>query len=531
MLVRINKTKIFIFVLISMMFVLILSNVTSKNDELKIRRNGPIEVYYNNPHLYTDPSRKTTSEIGLALIDLIDSSKKSIDFALYGMRNQPEVYKALERAKERGVLIRGVVDMNVDGTNTFKDTKKLFNIVDSIQTDYNWELVAAIKENRKEKADTYWAVPEGFEGTPQMVGYTLNDTQAIISVQASKEPSVYKGSIMHDKFFVIDQQKVWTGSANVTDTDTGGYNANIACIINNKLVAAAYTQEFEQMFLDSKFHQEKEILASEAEEIRVDTDTYVTVLFSPQQTPITSAFIPLIQQATDSIKISAFYLTHKALAGELIKAKERGVEIQIILDAVGATSGYTKHEILRAAGISVKVENFGGMMHMKSMIIDDTYLILGSVNFTQSGDVRSDENTLLIKSKEYTKEGIDFFNELWDSIPDMYLSFDPPAESKYSINSMSDGIDNDYDGLTDFLDDPNPEMILHPPFQIVELEEGNNLIKGITMNEGEKVYLLPNDVNYDNQALALYPKAFFPSVEEAKAAGYLPFNYNKYHLN
>ena len=36
---------------------------------------------------------------------------------------------------------------------------------------------------------------------------------------------------------------------------------------------------------------------------------------------------------------------------------------------------------------------------------------------------------------------------------DKYLRENPSAESKYSIGSCSDGIDNDYDGKTDLADD------------------------------------------------------------------------------
>jgi len=509
--------------------ILLLGGLSDNNDEiLKSKNNGPIEIYYNDPHRFTQPSKRTASDIGIALVELIDSATSTIDFAIYGMRNQLEVYQALLRAQQRGVIIRGVVDMNADGENTFKDTQKLFGLLDTIKTDYTWEVIAAINENRKPSKDTFWEIPEGFEGPPQMVGYSIKDNQAIISVQASIEPYVYKGSIMHNKFFVIDHQRVWTGSANITDGDTGGYNANMACVIRNKHVAEAYTQEFEQMYVYDRFHQEKEVLSDQAVDIKVEKDTYVTVLFSPQQTPITTHFIPLIQQATTSIKIPMFYLTHKKLAGELIKAKERGVRVQVILDATGATSGYTKHQLLREAGVEVKVENFGGMMHMKTMIIDETTVVMGSVNFTTSGDIRSDENTLIIKSPYYAKEANAFFDLLWESIPEKYLSTDPPAESKYSVNSMSDGVDNDYDHLIDGKDDPTPGNILLPPYKIVTRDHGNNLIKGVEIREGVKVYLLPNDAYYQNFQVDQVNEQYFPSVDEAKEAGFLPFNYNKY---
>ena len=42
--------------------------------------------------------------------------------------------------------------------------------------------------------------------------------------------NVYQRSIMHNKFFVVDRRWVWTGSANLSDSGTGGYNANIVAV-------------------------------------------------------------------------------------------------------------------------------------------------------------------------------------------------------------------------------------------------------------------------------------------------------------
>ena len=48
----------------------------------------------------------------------------------------------------------------------------------------------------------------------------------------------------------------------------------------------------------------------------------------------------------------------------------------------------------------VKAENYAGKMHAKTIIIDDEYLILGSMNFTYSGENKNDENVLVIKNKK-----------------------------------------------------------------------------------------------------------------------------------
>lgn len=55
---------------------------------------------------------------------------------------------------------------------------------------------------------------------------------------------------------------------------------------------------------------------------------------------------------------------------------------------------------MRMAGIPVKIENWGGKMHEKSLIIDDKYLLIGSMNFTSGAHYQNDENSLLIENKE-----------------------------------------------------------------------------------------------------------------------------------
>ena len=107
------------------------------------------------------------------------------------------------------------------------------------------------------------------------------------------------------------------------------------------------------------------------------------------------------------------------------------------------------HKLLREEGISVKVENFGGKMHAKSMIVDDKYIVSGSMNFTKAGNTKNDENTIVIQNVELARQYKEYFLMLWNSIPNKYLYRDPSAESLESGNSCSDGIDNDFDHQVD----------------------------------------------------------------------------------
>ena len=122
------------------------------------------------------------------------------------------------------------------------------------------------------------------------------------------------------------------------------------------------------------------------------------------------------------------------------------------MDALNASIKHSKHKELRANGIMVKTENFAGKMHSKSMIIDDKYTIIGSMNFSYSGENRNDENIVIIEDSEIAKFYKNFFLYQWAKVDDKWLRLNARAESKDSIGSCSDGIDNNYDGLVD-LDD------------------------------------------------------------------------------
>lgn len=177
------------------------------------------------------------------------------------------------------------------------------------------------------------------------------------------------------------------------------------------------------------------------------------IYFSPQDKSITNAVLPIIRGAKKYIYIPTFVLTEKRVTEELINAKKRGVEVKVIIDALNASSKYSKHQILRDNGVSVKTENYAGKMHSKSMIVDDEYVLIGSMNFSYSGENKNDENLIVIKDSELAKFYKNFFLYQWSKIDDKWLKYNARAEGKDSIGSCEDGIDNNYDGFAD-KDDP-----------------------------------------------------------------------------
>ena len=164
-----------------------------------------------------------------------------------------------------------------------------------------------------------------------------------------------------------------------------------------------------------KFHNEK-CAVSNNENIKLN-DSIISIYFSPINKTTTEQILPLIKNTKSYIYIPAFYLTRKSIIYELIDAKKRGVDVKIIVDETSVKGKYVDIDFMKKNGLEVKVENWCGKMHMKSMIIDDDKLIIGSMNFTKQGENVNDENCLIIKNApELTKKYKEHFLELWNFI-------------------------------------------------------------------------------------------------------------------
>ena len=403
--------------------------------------NAPsIKLITNTPLDKKGPSENCNAEICSSLLKLINEAKTSIDFAIYGLRGQNEILQALVIAEKRGVKVRGLVDKNIENENYYSDTHLIEKQLSNIKNDYFSDLKTAEYLKNNNKKNNKCERPKNTKGPLQCFegkGY------------ASKEEIYFQGDIMHNKFFIIDKKYVWTGSANISDTGIGGYNANLVALVDSKFIAKFYTIEFNQMFIDGDFHRRKNKLKKEDIFTNID-GAEIGLYFSPQGYAMYRGVLPLIEEAEKTIDVSIFFLTHNNISRELVKAHKRGVKIRVILDATAATNGYSKHNYLREHGIPVKVESWGGKMHMKAAVFDKKHVIVGSMNWTLAGERNNDENTIIIKnSPKHANQLSSFFNSMWESIPKKWLTKDPLPESIDSGSSCYDLIDNDFDDIID----------------------------------------------------------------------------------
>ena len=364
--------------------------------------DGNIKIILTDFTKILKPDKNCTHEVCREFVSLVDNSKTSIDIALYGWTNIPKVRNAIENAIKRGVTIRVIYDTKTSPGNYYPDTDEFVKIFENKRSDR-------------------------IEGSSKLTN-----------------------ALMHNKFAIFDKEKVYTGSMNFSHTGFSGFNQNNVLILNAPVVAKIYTDEFEQMY-NGKFHSLKAKTSNNS--LILSDGSKITILFSPQDKGISSGVVPLVNSAKHNIYIPAFLITHKPLTNALIAAHKRGVNVKIIIDATNTGTRNSTLIPLRTAGVPVKVENYAGKMHSKSIIIDNKYIVTGSTNFSNSGENKNDENMIIIENPKIAKFYADFFEYLWAKIPDKYLKFNPPAESKYSIGSCSDGIDNDFDGKIDAADE------------------------------------------------------------------------------
>lgn len=441
---------------------------------------GSIRLLLHEPSGRTALSEACDIELCTSLLELIEGAQTSVDFAIYGLRGQPKILAALEAAKARGVRVRGIVDRDVAGANYYRDTDAMARSLGTVRDDRKVDAVLEREQKQYDRANKFesepsCARPDGFDGYVQCLAYDLGD-RCLLATHASRDrfdrdddgDSKVFNKIMHHKFFVVDDRYVWTGSTNVSDSDAGGYSANVVVVLDSKTLAGWYTREFETMWVDGKHHQKK----PKSGELRATVgDAEVQLLFSPQDKPMAEGVRPLLKRAKKRIDVAVFFLTHKAITKDLIDAHRRGVEVRVILDATAATNGYTKHELLREIGIPVKVEAWGGKMHMKSAAVDGEWVIAGSMNWTSAGEYDNDENTLIIRSPELAGQYHQFFDRMWAAIPERWASENPDPESRDSGTSCSDGFDNDHDHLIDGQDpgcsDSPPRVPALPPHWVV----------------------------------------------------------------
>ncbi len=209
-----------------------------------------------------------------------------------------------------------------------------------------------------------------------------------------------RSALMHNKFIVIDGERVWTGSTNVAPG--GIYVAdNHAFTFESEGLAAIYTREFEEMFTDNAFGPTSP-KNTDHTPVEIDRYTSVEVWFAPEDGAM-DRLVEVVKTAKRSIKFMAFAYTSEALYNAMLERMQDGVEVTGVFESRHAGWKDIKTGPLHAAGATVRFDRNPDTLHHKVLIIDGETVISGSFNFTDSADRSNDENMFIVRSRSVAR--------------------------------------------------------------------------------------------------------------------------------
>ncbi|WP_205387567.1 phospholipase D-like domain-containing protein [Thermus caldifontis] len=313
------------------------------------------------------------------LIALMDGAKESLEGAFYEFRDL-EIARALLRAKEQGVRVR------VYGESDYR-------------SDFRRYLVGAALGQQGETP----RVPQ--EALRQRVKPLSLDCEEIAGLPVCFDE---REGFMHHKFLVVDGKAVWTGSTNMTWNAFARNNEN-SLLLPSPTLAQGYAKEFQALFGGNKEGLGEPVAFALTDE---NLSLEGTAYFSPRGGPLArEALLERLKAAKQEILVMAFVLSDREVVKALIQAKGRGVPVQVLLETRNLRD--SRYQDLKDASIEVRQDGNPYTLHHKVMVIDGTWVVTGSYNFTARAWQVNNENLLILKSPSLAQRYRQEFLRLW----------------------------------------------------------------------------------------------------------------------
>ena len=212
--------------------------------------------------------------------------------------------------------------------------------------------------------------------------------------------------LSHNKFCVIDNNIVFTGSMNPTIRDDTKNNNNIL-VINSEYFAQNYNDEFKEIW-NEQFGAGKRVRYP----IIYLNGTKFENYFCPEDN-CEKHVIREIRNAEHTVYFMTFSFTSEQIA-DTILTNNKLIDVKGIFEK-SQISQYSQYERLKGFNLNVNLDTNKYNMHHKVFIIDNETVITGSYNPTTGGDEKNDENVLIIHDKGIAQEYVEEFTRLFYS--------------------------------------------------------------------------------------------------------------------
>jgi phosphatidylserine/phosphatidylglycerophosphate/cardiolipin synthase-like enzyme len=446
-------------------------SLTNVSEEL-----GAINVFFNKSAdtQYASAGNEANYNVNLEdqLIERLNEAVTSIDFATYEI-NLPRVVDTLLDKAAQGVDVRILADAK-DGTDPHYaeryETMRLYleklargkdTIVGTADDAHilSDSPMFVVEDTSKR---LQYNLPDDFSDFGErtvMVGNTEMTGHLFVEGEEKGTDSYYSpGNQMHNKFAVVDDTWVFTGSWNFTVTGLYGSEENMdqgilggnqqhVVEVHSPELASIYEIEFEEMWGSGTVTPNHTV--SNFSTRKIDNTPHsvtiggkeVEVYFSSGDDAVGRMTELVKTEADESAYFTIFAWSDQALVDELKNKWEgsytdnqgalTGFDVRGLFDAsfwnqwwsasiemTGRTASQTSENnpnIRWANPAPVYKANESRKLHAKTMIIDadtssDPTVIVGSTNWSENGNNVNDENMLIIHDQAVTNQFVQEFN-------------------------------------------------------------------------------------------------------------------------
>jgi phosphatidylserine/phosphatidylglycerophosphate/cardiolipin synthase-like enzyme len=120
-----------------------------------------------------------------------------------------------------------------------------------------------------------------------------------------------------------------------------------------------------------------------------------------------------IKLATSSLHVLIYSFTLNQVSDAIVSAKNRGVEVKIVMERNNANESGAEYSRLKNDGIDIRLDSNPSSMHDKVAIIDGRIEITGSFNWTATANSRNNENLVVIDSPTWAATFEAQFQEIY----------------------------------------------------------------------------------------------------------------------
>ena len=240
---------------------------------------------------------------------------------------------------------------------------------------------------------------------------------------------------LHRKTIIIDNEIGYTGSLNMIDPHTYDAARTVGPWVDAmvRLTGPAVQSLRATFLIDWAIQPDGD--PSDLERVhsvppipQLGTATIVTVPSGPygQKDPNLYLLLDTINAARFNITITTpYFVPNEGLATALLSAAYRGVKIRLIVPANADSKAVTwaarrYFDDMLSAGVEVLLYN-GGLLHTKSISVDDEYAVFGTVNFDNRSIHLNFEMMLLIFDAGFIHD----LKKLHDSYAEQCSRLDP----------------------------------------------------------------------------------------------------------